>query len=383
MTLAIGTALQNGTYVIDALGREDAIGPGYLATHVPSGQWVLVRVLGSRHPEVIPSAERRSAFYDYLEAVGKLGHPLLSVRLRGFEEDGVCYQILPLPLGVPFTDLPSGQVPLSPRRSLTVIQPLADALQQLRPLGWRGLQLTPDQLWMNAAALRFVGFDLPATSAYEHSVSESKLVQGLTHLLYFLLTGQRAEHTQAPLAVDVRHRLPGLPISLETALHLGSQATVGTISEWLALLPPLEALPSEAPGSLAAHLSVSGQGAGVTTVVVPGQTTQVATSKGPWVRTQAFPLAYGSTSPSATVMPKLATWALVGTGLIAGVSGLTLGLQSRLQPSSLSGPALLNPDQSFPPLPDWRGGQGDWSAPASRGAFSLTTVIRPPNQPHP
>jgi hypothetical protein len=369
MTLAIGTALQNGTYVIDALGREDSVGPGYLATHVPSGQWVLVRVLGSRHPETIPSADRRAAFYEYLETISKLGHPLLSTRLRGFEEEGVCYQVLPLPLGLSLTEFISVQAPLSPRRSLWIIHQLADALKVLRPLGWRGVQLTPDQLWItNPNVLRFVGFNLPTSAAYENRVNDPEMVLGLTHLLYFLMTGQRAENTHAPLAVDVRHRRPGLPISLETALQRGSQSTVGTLEEWLALLPPLEALPAESNRTVLAVQQAKPPQVLGAPVIAP-HSTQSTSPAVPPAKTQ---VALSSpVSDGRRIMPKPATWALVGTGLIAGLSGLTFGLQSRLQPSDLSGPARFNPNQSFPPLPDWRGGQQgiDWSAPASRQRF--------------
>ncbi|XGB40894.1 MAG: hypothetical protein LVS60_10790 [Nodosilinea sp. LVE1205-7] len=44
MTLAIGTALQYGNYVIDALGLEDSVGPVYLATYIPRGRSRLLRI---------------------------------------------------------------------------------------------------------------------------------------------------------------------------------------------------------------------------------------------------------------------------------------------------------------------------------------------------
>jgi hypothetical protein len=95
MALSTGTALKHGTYVLDALWGDDSIGPLYMATHVPTGQLVQVRIIGSRHPERIPSPEIRTEFYGLLQAISKLKHPGLANHLFGFEEEGVCYQIFP------------------------------------------------------------------------------------------------------------------------------------------------------------------------------------------------------------------------------------------------------------------------------------------------
>ena len=45
--------------------------------------------------------------------------------------------------------------------------------------------------------------------------------------------------------------------------------------------------------------------------------------------------------------------ALVITGLVATFSGLGFGLYARLHPASSASQERLNPNQSFPPLPDW------------------------------
>jgi hypothetical protein len=137
--------------------------------------------------------------------------------------------------------------------------------------------------------ITFTGFDLPPSNTIPHPIDkeqaapdesalESALVRGLTHLLYFLLTGQRAEATNAPLAVEARRCHPELPTAVDTALALGSprllngatpnlqepQPTV-TLAEWQALLPPPEVLPS-AP----APRTVPQRFTGPTTVAVLG-----------------------------------------------------------------------------------------------------------------
>jgi hypothetical protein len=362
MTLAIGTALQNGTYVIDALDHEDTIGPVYLATHIPTGQWRLVRVLGSRHPQMIPSADQRAAFYETLTAIANLDHPLLSVRLHGFDEEGVCYQTLTQPPGLPLTHRVS---PQSPSHSLGIIRQLADALKTLRPLGWAGLTITPDQLWQAAETnqLSFIGFDLPAAGP-DSSTHESQVVQGLSFLLYFLLTGQRAEATRASLAIDLRHRLPELPTCIDTALEQGSQATTTVdsmdLETWLALLPDGDSLP-------ATPRLVQTPSPRATTVVATPPPQPVAAPTGPRAtRLPSRPVTTSTPNPPSS-RSRLATWALLGTSVVAGLSGITFGLQARLQLSDAASPVRLNPNQSFPPLPDWSGGRSaDWSAPTGR-----------------
>ena len=56
MTLPTGTALHHGHYVVDAFSAEDTIGPIYLATHIPTGRWVQLRIFGQ------PSSRRESPF---------------------------------------------------------------------------------------------------------------------------------------------------------------------------------------------------------------------------------------------------------------------------------------------------------------------------------
>jgi hypothetical protein len=128
-------------------------------------------------------------------------------------------------------------------------------LQALRWLGWTGLRLTPDQLWVNPQAQTVVltGFDLVSGEsellASPDSVApeEAELVRSLSHLLYLLLTGQQATDTKAPLTVEVRRRYPELPTSVDTALEQGSPRDQGLpaipLTDWIALLPAPETLP--------------------------------------------------------------------------------------------------------------------------------------------
>lgn len=351
MTLAIGTTLQNGTYVIDAWVAEDTIGPMYLAMDVSKGQWIQLRILGSLAPQALPDAADRQVFYQYLGQVANLKHSTFPPRLGGFEEEGVCYQVLSIPTGAPLNQLVTTATPLPARTSLTLVRRLIHSLQTLRPLGWTSLRLTPDQVWYSpeAQTATFVGFDLvpaPATAdTDQETANERTLVQGLSDLLYFLLTGQRAEATKAPLAVEVRRHHPGLPTSLDRALELGQQQPTITLAEWEALLPVASDLP---PGPKHEQRPAAQRPEAVSTVVVardrPWESVSEQHPSSPWTAPQVL-----APSPAK----RSSALALVLTGLIATVSGLGVGLYARLQPASSTGQERLSPNQSFPPLPDW------------------------------
>jgi len=371
MTLPTGTALHHGHYVIDAFSTEDAIGPIYLATHIPSGRWVQLRILGSRHPETIPYPEQRQNFYRYLLAVKALQHPLFSGGLSGFEEDGVCYQVIDADLGHPLTHLVSPTHPVSPRQSFTLARQAGQGLLALKALGWQGVNLSPDQFWQAApdSPLTFIGFDFPNTDKKPAKDQEALLVRDLSHLLYFLLTGHRAETTRAPLAVDVRHRFPGLPYDLDTLLQLGSWQDLHhpsiLLQDWLKLLPEDNALGTRAIS--AADPGPSGRASAVET---PQDVRKSALSAAPKKITTGLtprPVVPSNGSSSISQMSsyparKWALAALGGTALIASIGGLGLGLTVRLKPGPSSSTTLLNPEQSFPPLADWGGDDpvADW-----------------------
>ncbi len=383
MTLAIGTALQYGNYVIDALGLEDSVGPVYLATYIPRGRSRLLRILGSRHPEAIPPESERLAFYDYLRALDDLALALLPSSIECFEEEGVCYQVLAQPVGNPLTQVVSTERPLSLPQSLALMLKLVDTLKAIEPLGWAGLRLEPDQIWWRSETnqVSFIGFDLPPSPLPSPDIQTATLVEGLRHLLYFLLTGHRAESTRAPLEVDLRHRRPDLQINLDRVLQRSPIPTQDsspvTLTAWVNSLPRWKDLP---PAPLP---KTKGKGHGSSLPKVP--TLNPAANPSPPLPVTTPALAAAASPRTQVILPRQPvvtnavttlpwqprtklTWSVLLTAMVAGGGGLTFGLQARfhhggnlpLPTSPLPG---INPSQSFPPLPDWNGKDfsSDWS----------------------
>lgn len=349
MTLAVGTTLQHGTYVIDAWVEEDAIGPVYLAMHVPTGQWVQLRILGSRRLGQLPEEGDRQRFYQYLDQVKRLGNRGFPALLGGFEEEGICYQTLVAPKGSPLDRWVTPIAPLGPRRSLAIVYHLIDQLEVLRPLGWAGLQLTPDQVWCadGSDEVCFTGFDLAMPAADQLADQEPAVVKGLGQLLYFLLTGQRAEATQAPLAVEVRRQHPTLPGTLDRALALvqlsAPELATVSLADWRSRLPAIADLPIDPPPPQPTQVVTGADNTGA-------DNTGILTVAGSRPAAQAGP-------PRAIAKPRTAPAVALGlTGLVATVAGLGVGFHLRLQPaSSTASQERLNPNQSFPPQPNWNG----------------------------
>ncbi len=375
MTLAPGTALQHGHYVIDAPALEDSLGPLYLATHILQGRRVLVRVLGSRQPQNIPPAAERSDFFSYLQSVQALQISLLPKQVEGFEEEGVCYQVLSTPAGSPLSQQLNPDHPLPLPQALTLLNALTDSLQALRPLGWLAFCLEPDQIWWapDRSQATWIGFDLPSHPLPSSEETEGMLVRQLGHLLYFLLTGCHASHTQAPLDVDLCHRYPGLPVSLIRALQLATAPQPGTLTEWSKALPRPQsvsiALVDPSPSTTNRHrptldrLSLTGG---------PGSGLKHSTPL--YLTSHPAPtLLQGHRSKGSKGWSRWAAYGLTATAIGAGLSGLVAGLHLRTQTLDPTQASRFNPNQSFPPLADWSNNGTDTK--------SLRPVNRPLQQP--
>ncbi|MBD0334159.1 MAG: hypothetical protein ICV62_01605 [Cyanobacteria bacterium Co-bin13] len=407
MTLPVGTALQNGSYVIDAFCFEDSLGPTYLATQVRTGQIQQIKILGARRPDQIPDPEVRSQFQSYLEQVNALNHPHIVQPLTGFEEEGVFYLVMEAAIGQPLTARITPKAPLSAQAALQVLQQLEQTLKALRPLGWAGLVLAPDQIWLRQRRLLLTGFGFPPPDS-ETAAPEQEMVAQLARLLFFLLTGERAESVQAP-TVHLRHRRPGLPLGFEAAVEQGLAANqpphqnfeIGlSLATWMDLLPQLPPKPDEqtvalklsepAHGSVQGPLTVNASAApsanaalAETPAAVPSEAVEpvptavavpnpASIAAAPPIPDGAFvdqisPVSASSDPPTAKPQAAASNppkrqpfWftlpaGLALTSLVASVAGLGFGLSLRLRAPAAPNGSRLNPEQAFPPLPDWGG----------------------------
>jgi hypothetical protein len=258
---------------------------------------------------------------------------------------------------------------------MRLIHHLVSVLETLRPLDWSALSLSPDQLWQgpgqSAEQVVLTGFDfthfaptgsLSQTQPDVAEVQETMMVKGLSQLLYFLLTGQQAAQTSGPLAIDLKHRLPGLHPAFGKAIQQGIPAAEQTsglkLAEWMNLLPSLHDLPAEVSSTQSTQLFPSNgnlRSQPEQSVIPPKYRPGTA----PVVSTQVAQVPIDRTRHAAAVTAVTGfsqrSLALLGTSLVASLVGLGLGLHNRMQPNQLLSPGTLNPEQSFPPLSDWPG----------------------------
>lgn len=382
-TLSVGTALQNGNYVIDAFCFTDALGPVYRATQVITGQVVQLRALSqpaeNEQQSIVWQPEIGSQFQHYLTQINQLHHPHLARGLSSFVE-GDMYLVIEGPVGQPLSDRVLPQAPLTLRSALQALHQIRSALEALRPLGWAGLSLQPEQVGLQDRRLILSGFGLPPASipyvdpfpdadiavdpaVSLDSISEAALVQQLAQLLYFLLTGERPEAVAAPL-VHLRHRYPGLPAELESAIasalpQSNQSDSALTLAGWMQRLPKIpEAAPAAPPAGYPtpAHTTAA---APVDQAEPPAEAATAAASApsrpSPQVLTTAVPRPTPRSSPSRPGRWSGRSIGLAVTALAAAIAGLGFGLALRLGAPVTVGGARLSPEQAFPPLPDWEG----------------------------
>lgn len=374
MTLPVGTTLQHGNYVLDAWCFDDDIGPVYLATQITTGQWVQLRVLGSRHPEAIPAPAIRQQFCAYLQAVNQLNQAGIVKSLAGFEEDGVFYQVMACgpdrSLGYPL----ARQSGLSCHQALRLIQQVAEVLQALKPLGWVGLTLTPDQIWISRSqpwAITFTGFNFPqppdlvvpeswtdpgfdqgSIPICPGELTESTLVMALNRLLYFALTGRPAETVQGALSADLQQQQPDIPPVFCQLLDYGSGQTPSSqplsLTHWLGIMPPPESMPDRYLATQVRTEQVP-IGANLTTTQPRPSPSAISTQVVP-----SRPVAVPVRPSSPSYRSHRSLYIGLGiTALVASLGGMGMGFNLRMQPSDPETPKPLDPEQSFPPRSDW------------------------------
>lgn len=379
MTLPFGTALQQGNYVLDAHCFDDPHGAVYLATHVPTGQVVLLRKLKLSGQLSTNLQDLQAQLDQKLLALSPLQLPFIPSILAVIAEEDALYLKLPTDLGHPLARLLPRNTPWQLGPALRLVQAIATALTRLPKTYWASLSLSPDHIWLRTSTpqsdipqFTLTGW-LPASEDISAPQAEGRLCRQLAQLFYFLITGERAEDTRTPLAVHLRHQYPALPPAIITTVEqatLTSSANT-TLQAWenltTASLTPSS--PTQAPPS-------SPQPPPLVTNPVP--------VTGP---TPAL-----SQTGSAAASSKWLFW-LVIVGLIGGGMGMGFGLTLRFQGTGTTA-VRFNPKQSFPSLDDWSGDDPvaefdapyappDWSRDVWIPSSSPTTRSQPAIEPTP
>lgn len=245
MPLPVGTALQNGDYVLDAISFQDDSSTLYQATHIPTGQRVAVRLLEGHWPQA--AWEEKNHFIQHVQHLAQQHHPHIISHLHSFEDHGHLFVVSDWGQGIPLAKRLTQSPPLNEATALTYIHQIASALNTLRTIGLQQIdlhprrmlcQLTPDQIVLT-------GIGCPPSYLIPHQSPPEQDVLALAYLLYQMVTGD----TDPFISEAWVERLQAQPLTLTTQQAL--QTVLGRtenqrplLEAWLnSLKPNLPALP--------------------------------------------------------------------------------------------------------------------------------------------
>lgn len=420
---AIGTALQDGKYVIQSPPIETGFNLVYRATHSGTQQSVRLKML---HPRLCDRADFKSLQQQCMAQIKRLAqcnHPHLVRILDSFRLENLdCWVVDDSP-GVSLQDLVQTQGTLSEKLAVHYVNQIGRALTELhhnglihgniqpqhirRLAGTEAVILTDAGLVgtalanLGAAHPEQLGSGYAAIEQYHAPVKRQATtdVYGLAATLYYLLTGH------APTASPLREQIPlSSPKALNNELSdtveqaiLGGMALMmdqrpPAIADWLKRLPAPKAIdlpqPTQSARSAASAAAVtvtaSAPGAFVSqpTVVPPTHQPAAYRVDAPQKSKSSLPKliqpksAQSKSAQSKSAQPKSTTaqskvkqaqttrrrWpiALGITALIAATTGAGLGLALRLQQTTDSDLGIgLGRDQTFPPTDHWPGSAND------------------------
>lgn len=342
MSLAPGTAFQNGHFVIDALLESAPNGDLYWGTHVVAGMPVFIQVF----PLIADaSIEDLSGLIARLEGVAFSPRSPLPNPFQLFRgEDQTLCLAMSTTVGLPWTATHNHCSPLSPKGALRAIRTVADHVSWLRSQGLTGLDLSPNRIWLsdNGETITLTG--LPQTHLQTVEASDQQpqtAVEQLAKLLYSFLTGElfpeQVPLNIEPIRADLFRRNPQFSPVMVDAIAQGLRTSQSSNGEPLTLEQWLDQLPDA--GETQQVLSPTHR-------LTPGLAASHGTKKRPRKEAPA--------SEPSQRRRKVGP-ALIGTALVAAIAGVGLGSIWRLNAAALPGAMKFEPKQTFPPRAGWSG----------------------------
>ncbi|NEQ45194.1 MAG: hypothetical protein F6K00_17180 [Leptolyngbya sp. SIOISBB] len=335
MTLAPGTALQNGHYVIDALLEAAPNGNLYWGTHVVVGMPVFIQVF----PIGESGQSDLSNLIARLEGAAFSPQSPLPNPFQLFQgNDQTLCLAMGTTVGLPWSTACKNGATLSTQQALQTIHQLADSLAWLKDQGIARLDLSANRVWLSQDLATATLTGLPYAYLQNFRAADSSpdtSVQALAQLLCSFLTGQPLLPLDEEDGLTARQQLkqycPNLSPIIVAAIEQGLQLSDGepplTLQQWLEKLPDADGgYHVQSPSSLL--------------------------TRSPATRVNTVPpaAANSTSNKSSLLLPSLAV-----TAALAAIFGGALGTYWRLNAQSLPGAIQLDPQQSFPTQADWSG----------------------------
>lgn len=379
MNLTTKAVLHHGEYILETPTSIGMFEITFLATHVPSGQTVVIKTLGNKLRQHSQFEQFKEQFQKLARRWRRCKHPHLVQVLDYFEEAGLPYLVIEHIKGQTLAQLIKTKA-LPEAKAIEWMRQVSEGVNVLHKAGLLHQDIKPEnivqrqdtdrvvlchsitelrqQLKQIPDNLSFEGYAAPEQYEFKESPTKTTDIYALAATFYCLLMGHppipatvRAilptatdEHRQLQ-NLEKRHSLsPEIKQAIAQGLELVPQKRPQTVEDWLCLLGKREQDPSikiktqdtitiaEAknpnPDSLAENL--------VTTFKMP------ATAKKPQP-----PIAKTSHRQKSPLK------ALIITGAIAAAGGIGFGFALRLNSPNGAGSTLMHTEQSFPPTSNW------------------------------
>ncbi|MDX2100679.1 MAG: protein kinase [Leptolyngbyaceae cyanobacterium bins.59] len=351
MGFTTGRPLQNGKYSLGPVLGQRKLSITYRATQTPGGSPVVIKMLHETlktHPEF---TRLQQQFVTTGQRLLQCRHPNLVETIELFEEEGMALLVMEEVQGQSLEAVVAATGPLPETMALDYLRQAGAALELLHQnhLVHQDVQprnlircLQPDRIVVtNLGTIGDqVGYVAAGPYALPGDRGSMMDVYGLAATLYYLLMGQpplipapqeegpvlTSSRDPAYLLARLRQFHPGLSPQTEQALlrglALGPDPRISRISDWLALLP---------------------------------QETMVGTVKTQMIAPQANGSVQKVSDRASHKGKGRLPRALVLTSLVAIALGAGAGFAVRFSVATGTGPALLNPEQSFPARDNWPG----------------------------
>jgi len=385
MNLTVGTALQNGKYLLGSILGQGELSITLQATQAYLNQTVVLKTLRPELQGQTNIAALKQRFIEESRRFAQCQHPGLVRVVDLFVESGLPFAAMDFVAGQSLSNLVQSQGPLSEAQAIQYIRQAGSALSVIHRNGLFHQNVNPDNL------IRPRGSDVVVLVDYgivhqtvkgtedaqtvedcyaaieqfqpQAKPSASTDIYALAGTLYFLLTGKKPvaaplrEHTSLLSPRQLKPQLsPVVEAAILSGLNMNAQSRPQTVAAWFAQFPGNEPLPPVDEFSTQPSTSS-------TTVQIPSQ--QAVNSNGSKTVPNAVP-ATSQLPVSQSIQPQRAVAApsvkrsrfpraIVATAAISGAIGLGLGLALRFSAASGIGPRIFHTQQSFPPLNDWPG----------------------------
>lgn len=354
MTIAVGTALQNGKYSLQRELGQGGFGITYLAHHHDLDQRVVIKTINDQLRQDPDFSKFQHQFREEAQRLAKFSHPSIVRVSDFFVEDGLPFIVMDFIAGQTLKEVVSPQ-PLSEATAIHYIRQVGAALSIVHAHGLLHRDIKPQNILLRHGTHDVVLIDFGIAREFTPGMVQTHTgvlsagyapieqymprakrtpatdVYGLAATLYTLLTAE------VPVAALLRHRQtlpaprnlqPAISAQLNEAVMRGmaieAEHRPQTIEAWLSLFPdqplssPLGVSPTQSTLSLSSPIVAPVQ----VLVQVPVQAAVAA----PTTWATAVPQPSPSNQPLAPILsPKLTRRRGMVTGFVALVGLLVLG----------------------------------------------------------